>query len=93
MPRTSKCVLEDVLEAKDVLKDSTSVNSIGVAQGHFCLVIHYLLSLIIIIQQNSTIHWLRQGTVKSKLSLFVCCFFLIWLLQIKIVHNNKSVMR
>ena len=25
-PRTSKCVLEDVLEAKDVLEDSTSVN-------------------------------------------------------------------
>ena len=25
-PRTSKCVLEDVLEVKDVLKDSTSVN-------------------------------------------------------------------
>ena len=24
-PRTSKCVLEDVLEAKDVLEDSTSV--------------------------------------------------------------------
>ena len=26
-PRTSKCVLEDVLEAKDVLEDSTSVNN------------------------------------------------------------------
>ena len=25
-PRTSKCVLEDVLEAKDVLEDSTSGN-------------------------------------------------------------------
>ena len=25
-PRTSKCVLEDVLEAKDVLEDSTSAN-------------------------------------------------------------------
>ena len=25
-PRTSKCVLEDVLEAKDVLENSTSVN-------------------------------------------------------------------
>ena len=31
-PRTSKCVLEDVLEAKDVLEDSTSANS-GVALG------------------------------------------------------------
>ena len=29
-PRTSKCVLEDVLEAKDVLEDSTSAN-------HACL--------------------------------------------------------
>ena len=27
-PRTSKCVFEDVLEAKDVLKDSTSANSV-----------------------------------------------------------------
>ena len=27
MPRTSKCVLEDVLEAKDVLEDSISGNS------------------------------------------------------------------
>ena len=46
-------------------------------KSHFCLVIHYFLSLIIIIQQNSTIHWLRYGTVKSKLfvCLFVCCFF------------------
>ena len=26
-PRTSKCVLEDVLEAKDILEDSTSDNS------------------------------------------------------------------
>ena len=29
-PRTSKCVLEDVLEAKDVLEDSTSVIYISV---------------------------------------------------------------
>ena len=30
-PRTSNCVLEDVLEAKDVLEDSTSGNSISYA--------------------------------------------------------------
>ena len=29
-PRTSKCVLEDVLEAKNVLEDSTSANVINV---------------------------------------------------------------
>ena len=28
-PRTSKCVLEDVFEAKDVLEDSTSVNEVS----------------------------------------------------------------
>ena len=30
-PRTSKCVLEDVLEAKDVLEDSTSANYRGIS--------------------------------------------------------------
>ena len=34
-PRTSKCVLEDVLEAKDVLEDSTSGNL------HFFLFTHF----------------------------------------------------
>ena len=29
-PRTSKCVLEDVLEAKDVLEDSTSAKNLNV---------------------------------------------------------------
>ena len=31
-PRTSKCILEDVLEAKDVLEDSTSVKRYLVSQ-------------------------------------------------------------
>ena len=41
-PRTSKCVLEDVLEAKDVLEDSTSSDlvQVGGSKVH-CLVQHF----------------------------------------------------
>ena len=31
---------------------------IEVSQAHFCLVKHYFLQLILIIELNSTIHWL-----------------------------------
>ena len=37
-PRTSKCVLEDVLEAKDVLEDSTSGEDIPIAQQQLVMV-------------------------------------------------------
>ena len=37
-PRTSKCVLEDVLEAKDVLEDSTSAFHVCVVSIHNTLI-------------------------------------------------------
>ena len=38
-PRTSKCVLEDVLEAKDVLEDSTT--ACNVYGAHLCFIVFY----------------------------------------------------
>ena len=43
---------------------------IGVTQAHFCSIKHFFLLLILIIEQNSTSHWLGLLTLGCH---FVTC--------------------
>ena len=73
-PRTSKCVLEDVLEAKDVLEDSTSVEQhryLALSQysmSNLGFSVHFLLKLQLMI--SVFFHQLRSLQGKSNLPPF-----------------------
>ena len=67
-PRTSKCVLEDVLEAKDVLKDSTSDSIIHkiLLQYYFQYIIQQLVIMNIFLCKRNSFREIAEKAILLK---------------------------
>ena len=69
-PRTSKCVLEDVLEAKDVLEDSTSDQNLSCLT---CLPVSVKPKKLALIVKNK-----NRDRCSETITKLILCYFLLW---------------